>query len=120
MITNENYKQILGNLDYVRHLMHVWPPQNQPNVIGSKVQLIRNLDMIAAEVTKSARPQTRVITKDICPIFPDNIVIKQTHSDAGLHVLLPGDPNHTWDYIYSNSEVPGCQWFGQSYVDTLY
>lgn len=98
--------------------MHVWPPQDQPNTIGSKLQSIQNLDAIASRRTHSTRPVTRELTPH--ETIPDDIVIKRTHSDSGIHVLLPGDPNRNWEYMLAHSEIPRCRWFGQTYVETLH
>lgn len=98
--------------------MHIWPPQDQPNTIGSKLQSIQNLDIIASRQTNSTRPVTREMA--VHDRIPDDIVLKRTHSDSGIHVLLPGDPNRTWEYMRAHSEIPRCRWFGQTYVETLH
>jgi hypothetical protein len=101
--------------------VHVWPPQDQPNTIGSKLQLIENLDTIASSFTCSAGPVTRALLDG--QNFPANIVLKRTHSDTGYHILMPFNKEHapkrTWDYLRSSVEIPGSVWFGQTYVRYL-
>ena len=117
-LTRGNFEEILKNLDRLRRYVHVWPPQDQPNTIGSKIQSIQNLDHIAARRTFSTRPITReLITHEL---IPDDIVIKRTHSDSGIHVLLPGDKNRNWEYMQAHSEIPRCRWFGQTYMEMLH
>lgn len=117
-LTRDNFEEILKNLDHLRHYVHVWPPQDQPNTIGSKLQSIQNLDIIASRRTHSTRPITRELK--VHEQIPDNIVIKRTHSDSGIHILLPGDRNRNWEYMLAHSEIPRCRWFGQTYVETLH
>jgi glutathione synthase/RimK-type ligase-like ATP-grasp enzyme len=49
------------------------------------------------------------------------VVLKRTHSDMGQHVILPQDgrEKYTREYVEGHSEIPGCIWLIQSYVDTL-
>jgi hypothetical protein len=101
-------------MDRLRRTVLVWPPQNQSM---SKLELTKLLDLAAANRTSSARPKTRPLKEG--EVFKDAMVLKRTHSDMGQHVLLPGDPRREWDYLLSNTEVPGCHWFAQSYVETL-
>jgi hypothetical protein len=96
----------------------MWPPQQHVNTMASKWELSQTLDFIAQERTQSARPKTRLLV-DGEPI-PNAIVLKRTHSDAGEHVIVPGDVNkRNWDYLRSHLEVPGSQWMAQSFVQTL-
>lgn len=107
----------MASYNSIRQEVHVWPPQNQPSTIGSKIQLIQNLDYVAANVTRSTRPKTIQIK---CPQdISHRAVIKRTHSDTGYHVLMPDDPRRNWDFITQNSEIPKCLWFSQSYVEPL-
>jgi hypothetical protein len=73
-LTRDNFEQILQNIDHLRRFVHIWPPQDQPNTIGSKLQNIQNLDVIASRQTNSTRPVTREIKAH--EKIPDNIVIK--------------------------------------------
>jgi hypothetical protein len=118
MLNAENQDRILFHLDEIRRLVHVWPPQGQQNTIGSKWQLMQNLDTVAARSTFSARPSSRLLENG--QPLPEGIVIKRTHSDAGRHVLLPENDHRSWEYLNANSEIPGCRWFGQTYVETLH
>lgn len=116
-----NVDNFLSIMDQLRRYVHMWPPQNQPNTIGSKKQLIENLDTIASTITRSARPVTRQLSDG--QNFPSNIVLKRTHSDTGYHVLMPFNKEHApkriWDYLRNNVEIPGSVWLGQTYVRYL-
>jgi hypothetical protein len=117
-LTNTNMDRVLYYHDELRRLVHVWPPHGQLNTVGSKWQLVQNLDIIAARYTNSARPYSALL--DHGCVIPNDIVLKRTHSDTGRHVILPGCNDRTWAYMDAHSEIPGCRWFGQTYVDTLY
>jgi hypothetical protein len=66
---------------------------------------------------KTMQPQTKLLT--VNEPFPDHIVVKCMHSDTGHHILLPGDSNRNWMWMQQHSEVPGCCWFGQTYIEAL-
>src|SRR5882762_6501095 len=77
--------------------MYRWPPFDQASTIGSKWQLIENLELI--------HPST---------------MLKRTHSESSNHVIFPNDlEKRNWEYLNTHSEIPRCRWFAQSYIKSL-
>ena len=66
--------------------MNVWPTPNYLKLMGNKLELIWHLDSIA-RILGSPRPNT-VIWRKGDPM-PKNAVLKRTHSDQGIHILMP-------------------------------
>jgi glutathione synthase/RimK-type ligase-like ATP-grasp enzyme len=94
----------------------MWPPQEQ---VQTKWDMINKLDFVAARRTFSARPRTRPLVDG--ETISDRVVLKRTHSDMGQHVLLPRDKQdrRNWDYLRLSTDVPGCFWLAQTYINTL-
>ena len=113
-----NLSRFVDNFKRLKCHTYIWPPVDQASTVGSKWQLIDNLDIIAAKY-RHTRPKTRLLNPGQ-PI-PENTVLKRTHSESGNHVIFPkGDPDmRTWEYLNSHSEIPRCKWFAQTYVDFL-
>jgi glutathione synthase/RimK-type ligase-like ATP-grasp enzyme len=84
--------------------------------MGSKWQLIENLDIVANKM-RTARPRSILLNPDK-PI-PHQAVLKRTHSESSKHVLLLDNPNRNWDHLKNHSEIPGSRWFAQTYVPQL-
>jgi hypothetical protein len=100
------------------HLVHIWPPLDEVGGVGSKEQLITNLDVVASTYTASARPTTQVL-KPGDP-FPNGCVIKRSHSDAANHVLMPTDTRQNWETISQMPSVPNAVWLAQTYAPLLH
>ena len=112
-----NIRTYMGGIAELQSLLHIWPPMDQVENMGTKTTLIENLDFVAATKTKSKRPTTRPL--NLQHAIPHAIVIKRTHSDCGQHVLFPGDELRNVEYLQSQMDIPGSMWFGQSYISTL-
>jgi len=121
---NTGYGVNVGNIDRfnseiskLQEVVQLWPPQDQ---MPDKFELIKRLDLVAARRTYSARPVTQRLT-DVGDFDISRVVLKRTHSDMGQHVILPQDGRvkYTQEYVEGHSEIPGCIWLVQSYVDTL-
>jgi hypothetical protein len=117
-LNTENLSIFVRNFKELKCYTHIWPPVDQASTVGSKWQLIQNLDVIAG-IHRQTRPKSRLL-KDGQPIHPDT-VLKRTHSESGNHVIFPNSEPYkrTWDYINSHSEIPRCKWFAQSFVPLL-
>ena len=112
----DNIQKYESAIEKLQQEVHLWPPQNQ---VLNKFQLIKQLDLIAARRTISARPVTHRL-EEIASIDPTKVVLKRTHSDMGQHVILPGDETkYTKEYLECRLEVPGSFWFAQTFVPTL-
>jgi glutathione synthase/RimK-type ligase-like ATP-grasp enzyme len=112
----DNIEQYTRETEKLCEAVRMWPPQDQ---VRNKYDVIRQLDLVAARRTISARPVTHKLD-DIDNIDPTKVVLKRTHSDMGQHVILPGDESKfTLEYLQSRLEVPGCFWFAQTFVPTL-
>lgn len=116
-LTAENIKKFNKAMKALSKEVYIWPPPNQIETVGSKLTLINHLDMVAGRSTKTARPNTRLLLPD--DRIPKQIVLKRTHSDSGEHVIFPGDNNRNWEHLRSQSNIPNCQWFGQTFISTL-
>jgi hypothetical protein len=112
-----NIQSYLMGIEQLQSIVYIWPPPQHVERMGSKMPLMKNLDFIAATVTNTKRPVTRIL--DVNQQIPDSIVIKRTHSDSGNHVLFPGNPLINREYLLSQLNIPGAVWFGQSYIPTL-
>lgn len=114
----ENLPMFVHSFKTLKCYTYIWPPVDQASTVGSKWQLIQNLDIIAAK-HRQTRPKSRLLT-DGQPIHPDT-VLKRTHSESGNHVIFPDSEQHkrTWKYLKCNSEVPRCKWFCQTFVRLL-
>lgn len=117
-LDSSNATTFLQNLKSLAQSTYIWHSVDMPSTIGSKWQLIENLDIIAASDQRQ-RPQSRLM-KSGDPL-PPNAVLKRTHSDSGNHVILPKDNpvKRTWAYMDAHSNIPGCRWFSQAYIDLL-
>jgi hypothetical protein len=105
------------NYEILSRKVSIWSPFYQVNTIGSKVTLIQSLESIAEEITKSCRPQSRVLTPG--EALPSRAVLKRSHSDCGGHVLFPDQPGRTWDEMRSFSPHIRAVWFAQMLVPEL-
>jgi hypothetical protein len=112
----DNIEKYKREIEKLKQEVHLWPPQDQ---VLNKYQLIKQLDLIAARRTISARPVTHRL-EDIDNIDPTKVVLKRTHSDMCQHVILPGDETkYTKEYLECCLEVPGSFWFAQTFVPML-
>ena len=110
-----------------------WPPVPTLQMVARKWNTVAILDMIAVE-NGWRRPKTTVLTPG-CAI-PTGTVLKRSHSECGLCVILPeevvrdteGVPSQeldmwkglrTWDHLNARTTVTGQKWVSQEYVDTL-
>jgi hypothetical protein len=116
-LTVDNCMAFLNNVTVLCQTTHVWPPPKQLDSLHSKWTQMQHLLKVAQKVMMTMRPQSRLLSSG--DTLPDHIVLKRTHSDTSHHVLLPGNPNRNWTYMQAHSEVPGCQWFGQTYCEAL-
>lgn len=82
--------------------------------MGNKLELIRHLDSIA-RMLGSPRPNT-VIWRKGDPL-PEKTVLKRTHSDQQLHVLMHREALLKLNTLDDGPD--GAQWFAQDYVDLL-
>lgn len=114
----ENYPGFIRNYRSLARLTYLWPPVDQASTLGSKWQLIENLDIIAAQ-GQTVRPQSTLLESG--DPLDDQLVLKRTHSESGNHVLLPGSHRvaRTWRYLNKQSEIPRCRWFSQTNVPLL-
>jgi hypothetical protein len=94
---------------------HVWPPSEHLEM-GSKDELLTNLDIVAGSETNSPRPSWMLLRRGD-PI-PTNTIIKRTNSDCGNHVLRPTSQDRNWEYIEKET-IPGSRWISQSYIPEL-
>lgn len=116
--TASNIDSFLVNYKSLCRHTYIWPPNDQASTVGSKWQLIENLDIIASRHNQ-LRPKS-VLLEDGATI-PANTVVKRTHSESGNHIILPKDgEKRNWDYLRDNSDIPRCRWFAQTYVDLLH
>jgi hypothetical protein len=117
MLSTSNFNAYIAGFKILNRIVYVWPPLSQVNEIGSKKDLLSNLDAIALTITKTLRPKTKELQygDDI----PVNTVIKRSHSDCGLHVFRPGDAGRNWESFGRLTHVPGATWFSQTYVPAL-
>ena len=108
----------MSNYKSLSRYTYLWPPMDQASTLGSKWQLIENLDIIA-HLEGCTRPKSRLL--EVGSRIPKDVVLKRTHSESGNHIVLPQDERHkrTWEYMNSHSEVPRCKWFAQTYVPLL-
>jgi hypothetical protein len=123
MIRNDDYKLDIDQYQIyldtlkkrLRAILYVWPPHEHLE-IGSKDQLMKNLDLVAKIRTNTDRPKWRIL-KDGDRLSHD-LIIKRTHSDCGSHVLKPGNILRDWEYL-RNETIPGSVWIAQTYVPHL-
>jgi hypothetical protein len=117
MLTTLNFDAYIAGFKILTRITYVWPPFSQINEIGSKRDLLFNLDAIASTITKTLRPKT----KHLCygEDIPANTVIKGSHSNCGLHVFRPGDAGRDWESLDKLTHVPDATWFLQTYVPAL-
>jgi len=113
---DDNLGIYTSNFHMLSRIVYLWPPVQQVNGIGSKQQLIRHLDVIAVKMS-SLRPQSKVLKEG--DSIPKDAVIKRTHSDCGVHILMPDEAGREWDDLRDDSNVPGSVWIAQAYVPTL-
>ena len=108
----------MRNFTSLARYTYIWPPVDQASSLGSKWQLIENLDIIA-HLSGSTRPKSRLLQPGH-PI-PKLAVLKRTHSESGNHVIFPQGNNgkRTWTYIESHSEIPRSKWFCQTFLPLL-
>ena len=106
------------NYKSLTHYTYLWPPMDQASSLGSKWQLIENLDIIANS-EGSTRPKSRLLKPG--STIPKGAVLKRTHSESGNHVIFPQGETHkrTWEYLNSHSEIPCCRWFCQMFIPHL-
>lgn len=80
----------------------VWPDPMEAERYGGKLELINNLDTIARQVTRTARPVTKHLRYGD-PIPGQDWVMKRGHSSHGNHVYLPNRAEdrlkRDWNYI---------------------
>lgn len=105
------------NFNNLTRLLYIWPPIQQVHTFGMKQQLIFHLDIVAATVTRTLRPATK--TLNIGDTIPQETVIKRSHSDCGIHTLMPNESGRNWESMLRLPQVPGAVWFAQTYVPTL-
>jgi hypothetical protein len=106
----------MTNFDKLSRYLHIWPPVQQVNGIGSKHRLIRHLDFIAS-ITSSLRPVTKFLNPG--DLIPNLAVLKRSHSDCGEHVIMPGQPGRDWSSLNNHPSIRGAAWFAQAHVPTL-
>ena len=126
----KNYDQTLLVLMQV---VKFWPPVPSLQMAARKWSTVAILDMIAVE-HGWLRPKTTVLTPG-CEI-PPGTVLKRSHSECGLSVILPEEAVRgtggvasrecrmrkalrTWDQLNARTTAPLQKWASQEYVDTL-
>jgi len=78
----------------------VWPPVAEMLHYGKKIDTIKRLDIIAANITRTARPVTTLLTPG--QHIPPSSVLKREYSDEGRHVQFlhkstpPIDSQQRW------------------------
>ena len=114
----ENLTMFIHSFKTLKCYTYIWPPVNQASMVGSKWQLIQNLDIIAGKQHQT-RLNSRLLT-DGQPIHP-NTILKCTHSESRNYIIFPDSEQYkrTWKYLKHNSEVPCCKWFCQTFVHLL-
>lgn len=101
-----------------KHVLQ-WLPWEQQRITGSKLSLIQSLDIIADTITHTPRP----ITTPIALPFTGNPknwrkhVLKRGYSGFSDHVHLSAEKFLL--NITVPKEMPGCQWFAQTYIKLL-
>jgi hypothetical protein len=117
-LNSVNAPIFIRNLKSLARFTYLWPPVDQASTIGSKWQLVENLDIIAA-LNNQIRPQSRLMKSG--DYISDKTVLKRTHSESGNHIIFPQDMlgKRTWEYMDAHSEIPRCRWFSQTYVPLL-
>jgi hypothetical protein len=117
MLNTSNFDAYFTGFKTLTRFVYVWPPFTQVNEIGSKKDLLSNLDTIALTITKTLRPKTKTLCHG--DNIPDNTVIKRSHSDCGLHVFKPGDTGRNWESFDKLTQVPGATWISQTFIPAL-
>lgn len=100
----------------------LWPPPEEMLFASQEVAVLGLLDMIAVEVTRTARPRSWPVVVPL-DTLPENTVLKREGATEGTHVFLPKyfrkesltDLNKELVALSS----PGFQWFAQEHVGTL-
>jgi hypothetical protein len=113
----ENVDAYISGMKRLKKYTFVWPDFEHVNGVGSKVTLYEHLDIIARTITNTSRlpwmvPEPGSTLK--------SGVMKRSHSDSGVHVVMSNSSNYNWDYFNNSTEVPGCRWILQLYCHTLF
>lgn len=106
----------MASIEVARRHVYMWPPMEQIDTIGSKHRLLRHLDEIA-KAMHTVRPKSKVLKRG--DQISGNIVLKRSHSDSGLHVIMPHEGGRDWHSLQDQMEIPGCVWIGQTFVPEL-
>ena len=108
----------IRNLKSLAQFTYLWPPVDQASTIGSKWQLVENLDIIAT-LNNQIWPQSRLMKSG--DYISDKTMLKHTHSESGNHIIFLQDmlDKRTWEYMDAHLEIPRSQWFPQTYVPLL-
>ena len=117
----DEIKRHQDNLRLLSQRIPLWPPVDEMMGSSRKLNIIKVLDQIAADVTHTIRPKTEAITLPL-KTKPSEVVLKREVSDAAERVILP--------YEICNMSLKalnkklkdlgeGYQWLQQTYVPTL-
>ena len=97
--------------------MFIWPPIKQAHLVAMKWPTIEHLQMIARSNGVYVPATVRL---DRWHVLPDDVVLKRSHSEYGVHVILPGIHKdiRTWEYLNENTGKDEF-WMAQQYVQSL-
>src|SRR5262245_5074297 len=88
---------------------------------ANKLELIANLEQVAANCTQTRRPMVKMLEIGQIPQpIPKHVVIKRTHSETGHHIILPDVKEQIKrDMLKEKVDINEARWFTQSFVPFL-
>jgi hypothetical protein len=117
----DEIKRHQDNLRLLSQHVPLWPPVDEMMGSSRKLNIIKVLDQIAADVTHTIRPKTEAITLPL-KTKPSDVVLKREVSDTSERVIFP-DEIRDMSLKALNKKLKylgeGHQWFKQSFVPAL-
>ena len=108
-LNSVNAPIFIQNLKSLAWFTYLWPPVDQASTIGSKWQLVENLDIIAT-LNNRIWPQSRLMkSRDY---ISNKTVLKRTHSKSGNHIIFHRicwvkEHGNIWMHIWRYQDVDG-------------
>ena len=109
---------------YMAQQLPVWPPIKEILRSRFKYTVITDLDSIAQDITRTARPKTWLLSDEWIPVISSGemgrYVLKREGSDCSNHVLRPSDIANLSPFrlLQMSTEGP-FRWFIQEFVPAL-
>ncbi|KAF8556441.1 hypothetical protein OG21DRAFT_1506544 [Imleria badia] len=116
-LSAEEFRIYQAHIYLLANQVQFWPPIEQVRSSASKWPTLCHLRIIAANQNRFT-PSTIRLTEE--SEIPPNAVLKRSHSECGLHVILPDAKSAERSWTYLKRHIHDDEfWMAQEYVPSL-